>query len=602
MDEEKIRYIEELISLPVFYYPTISWDKSKVAFYWDVTGKYELYVKNIETGKIKKVSDGQLPPSPTSPISWSRDDKYIVVGIDKGGNEQYDIYAFEIETCKLIKVTESEGQNRPGQFSHDNKKLIVNSTREGQMNLYILDWETKGIRKLTDFDNPVHGGIWTKDDKWIYFMTNEVEDLRNLDIYRIRSDGTGKERFLGMEDGSRDYITDISSNNLAAITSDFSGLWQPGVLNLNTKEIKWFGDGEHEEFAVKFSSNNRYLLTTKSINAEQRPFLYEVESGKRLDLELPKGVYYTTQFAGENKLLLEYSSPTHRKRMLLYDIEKSSYKVFQEAEYGLLNPENFSDAECVRYKSKDGTEIEAILYKPKDIEEGEKVPAIVFPHGGPYSQSTLSFDIYAQCFASWKLAVILPNFRGSAGYGKNFADALTGDWGGKDADDILASAEYLKNFDWIDSNRIAIAGISYGAYAVYYQMVRNPNVWRAGIAWNGITDLLKLYEEVMPHTKYILHRYLGDPNKNKNLWIERSPITYANNFRGPLLMIHGINDPRCPVSQARLFREKLIELGFREGKDFEYHELAEEGHGSFAKEQRREALKIMLDFLRRKLL
>jgi len=321
MVKEKISHIEELISLPVFYYPTVSWDKSKVAFYWDRTGKHELYVKDIETGETRKISNGQLPPSPTSPINWSRDDKYIVVGIDKGGNEQYDLYAFEIETGKFIEVTKSEGQNYPGQFSHDGKKMIIKSTRERQMNLYILDWQSKRIKQITDFENPVMGGIWTNDDKWIYFMGNESKDLRNQDIYRIRPDRTRRERFLRIEEGSRDYITDISSNNLAAITSDFSGVWQPGILNLDTKKIKWLGDGEHEEFSGKFSPSHKYLLTIKSINAEQRPFLYEIDNGKRLDLEVPKGVYYTTQFAGENKILLEYSAPTHRKRILLYNIK-----------------------------------------------------------------------------------------------------------------------------------------------------------------------------------------------------------------------------------------------------------------------------------------
>jgi dipeptidyl aminopeptidase/acylaminoacyl peptidase len=286
--------------------------------------------------------------------------------------------------------------------------------------------------------------------------------------------------------------------------------------------------------------------------------------------------------------------------MLLYDIEKGRSRVFQDAEYGSINPSDFSDAECVKYKSKDGTEIEAILYKPKDIKPNEKVPAVVFVHGGPYGQDTLRFDIYAQFITSLGFAVLQPNFRGSIGYGKAFKEAVIKDWGGKDAEDVVTGAEYLKKMDWIDGNRIVVAGGSYGGYATYWQMVRYPEVWGGGIAWVGITDLLKLYEESMPHFKYFLRESMGDPEKDRDLWIERSPITHAKNLKSPLLIVHGVNDPRCPISQARIFRDKLIELGLKEGKDFEYIELSKEGHGSTDKEQKIRIFKLMAEFLRQR--
>lgn len=590
---------EELMGLPIFYFPSVSWDKSRIAFFWDRTGRHELYVKDIETGKVKQISHGELPRSPESPIIWSRDDRWLITGIDTGGNEQHDLYGFDLKTGEFIEITKSSGQNYPGEFSPDNKKLIFFSTRKKQMNLYILDLKTKKISQLTDFDNPVMSGLWTKDGEWIYFITNESKDLRNSDIYRVRPDGTELERFLSLKEGSEDSISDISHNNLALITSDFSGFYQPGILDLKTKEIRWPGDGKHEEFAGEFSPDDRYLLSIKCINAEWRPFLYEVDTGKRLDLNLPKGVYSSVQFAGKDKIFLIHSSPTNRGRMILYNIKDNNYEVFQEAEYGKIKREDFSDAECIKYKSWDGTEIEAILYKPRDIQE--RVPGIVFVHGGPKAQDVLSFDSYAQSLASSGFAVLQPNYRGSSGYGKAFSDALIKDWGGKEGEDIASGVEYLKNLDWIDGERIAVAGGSYGGYSTYWQVVKYPQVWKAGAALVGITDLLKMYKESMPHFKYFLRLYLGDPEKNRKLWMERSPITHIKNFRGPLLIIHGINDPRCPVSQARIFRDRLIELGFKEGKDFEYKEFGEEGHGSTDKTQRVKMFKIMLDFLKRKL-
>lgn len=593
--------VEELISLPIFYSTRISWDESKIAFYWNKTGRHELYVKDIETGRTEQISNGQLSRSPGTPIIWSRDNRYLIMGIDKGGNEQHDIFAFDLRSKKFLEISKSEGQNYPGEFSPDNKMMLFSSTRKNQMNIYIIDWNTKKVHQLTNFDNPAMGGLWTKDGEWIYFSTNESKNLRNEDIYRIKPDGSNLERFLRLKEGSSETFSDISKDNLAAITSDYGGLYQPGIINLKTKEIKWLGDNSHEEITGKFSSDGRYLITLKCINAEWRPSLYEVSSGKKLALNLPNGFYYSAQFADKEKIFFMHSNPTHRSRMLLYDIKNGEFEVFQDAEYGNINPDNFSDAKCVKYKSRDGTEIEAVLYRPKGIRKGEKVPAIVFVHGGPKSQSILSFHVYAQCLASSGFAVLQPNYRGSIGYGNKFSDALIKDWGGKEAEDIASGGEYLQTLNWIKGDKIGIAGASYGGYSTYWQMVKYPHLWKAGVAWVGITDLLKMYEESMPHFKYFLRFYLGDPEENKNLWIERSPITHISNFKGPLLILHGVNDPRCPISQARIFRDKLIESGFKEGKHFEYQEFGEEGHGSSDREQRVKVFRLMLDFLKRKL-
>lgn len=131
-------------------------------------------------------------------------------------------------------------------------------------------------------------------------------------------------------------------------------------------------------------------------------------------------------------------------------------------------------------------------------------------------------------------------------------------------------------------------------------MVAAPEIWKAGIAWMGITDLRKLYDSSMPHFKYILRYFMGDPEENAELWRNRSAITHAANLAAPLLIIHGVSDPRCPIEQARLFRDKLIELNFNEGEHFEYEELIKEGHGSVDQEQKIRIFELMAGFLERK--
>jgi dipeptidyl aminopeptidase/acylaminoacyl peptidase len=128
-----------------------------------------------------------------------------------------------------------------------------------------------------------------------------------------------------------------------------------------------------------------------------------------------------------------------------------------------------------------------------------------------------------------------------------------------------------------------------------------PELWTTGIAWIGITDLHRLFEDDMPHFQHQLLTQMGDPEENHDLWRDRSPIEHVDAIERPLCMIHGVNDPRCPVDQARLFREALEERGWEAGEDFEYHELGEEGHGSTDVEKKIRVFGLLEDYLERRL-
>ena len=126
----------------------------------------------------------------------------------------------------------------------------------------------------------------------------------------------------------------------------------------------------------------------------------------------------------------------------------------------------------------------------------------------------------------------------------------------------------------------------------------------AGIAWIGVTELEDMYENTMPHFKTeLMEKYLGRPDENPDLYEERSPVTYVENLSAPTLLIHGVNDRRVPVSQARIFRDALEETGFEagEGGDYEYEELGEEGHASTDIDQKIRAFEILDDFLQRRM-
>jgi dipeptidyl aminopeptidase/acylaminoacyl peptidase len=222
-------------------------------------------------------------------------------------------------------------------------------------------------------------------------------------------------------------------------------------------------------------------------------------------------------------------------------------------------------------------------------------------HGGPTGQFFRGFDPYAQFLADAGYVVIQPNVRGSTGYGVEFRDMALKDWGGGDLDDIEAAAEYLKNLPEVDAERIGVWGGSYGGYMTFMAVTKKPQLWKAAVAWVGITDLKKLYDSSMEHFKAYFVQQMGLPEENAELWADRSAINFAHQMTSHLFILHGVNDPRCPIEQARIFRDKLVELGKVEGQDFKYVELGEEGHGSASIEQKIRGYKLLLDYFQRHL-
>jgi len=288
--------------------------------------------------------------------------------------------------------------------------------------------------------------------------------------------------------------------------------------------------------------------------------------------------------------------------------------VLVEAEYGPFEPDDFADAEYFTVDS-DGvpeTSAEAVDHDPyEELEIGALLydsgdrpsPLIVNPHGGPRARDQQSFDLYTQVLVSQGYSVLQVNYRGSTGRGREFVESLIDDWGGAEQGDVAIAAEHVAEYDWIDDDRVVVFGGSYGGYSAYWQMVQYPDLYDAGIAWIGLTDLEEMFETTMPHFRTeLMEKYLGTPEENPDLYEERSPITYADNLDAPLLLVHGVNDRRVPVSQARLFSDALDELGYEEGEDgdYEYRELGEEGHASSDQDQKLRMFRLLTEFLDRR--
>jgi dipeptidyl aminopeptidase/acylaminoacyl peptidase len=604
--KEKKYTIDTLSKIPQIYAPIASHSKDKVAFYWDKTGKLELYTVDLKTNKIQQVSHGECPRAIRAGFVWTRDDENLIFAKDKDGDENHNLIKINIKSGKTESLTNTTGvQNYAADTSVDGKYLVIISTRKGgQLNLFRLDMKTKEVKQLTDHANPTWGGCsWNPKHDWIAYNVNETEDLRNMDIWLVKPDGSEKKKIVCVKEGSEDTVVEWNRDGrLLAFTTDGYEMKQPGVYNLETGKIKLLG-GEIEETAAGFSEDGKKLVCLRNYDATVFPVIYEVKIGKCDETKFPEGLVSSVQYALNDQFLIApLNTPTIPSALVAYDLKRETIKYLIEPQYGNADPEFFVTPERIRYKSSDGLEIPAILYQPKNIPKGKSLPTLIMPHGGPTGQYFFNFDIFGQILANEGYILLLPNIRGSTGYGRKFQDMNLMDWGGKDLEDVASGAEYLKSLPYVNKARIGIFGGSYGGYMTFIAVTKKPELWAAACAWVGISHLKTFYERSQPHFKYFIRMNMGDPEKNGKLWEDRSALNFAQNIKCPILMIHGVHDPRCPVQESRQFRDKLVELDKKEGKDFEYVEFGEEGHGAYTDmSMRTRDFKIILDFFNRKL-
>lgn len=602
--------IEELARLPSFAAITPSHSGDKIAFFWDKTGRFEIYTMDLRTREVRQMTDGQAPKGLRAGMVWTRDDAAIIFAKDKDGDEQNNLFLLDRESGQVRQLNDDpRTQEYAGDVHPDNNRMAVMSNRAGQMNVFTIDLETKEWKQLTDFKAPAMAGKWSKDGQWLTFATNESSNLKNQDGYLLRHDGSEFKKVFSITEGSRESLGDWHPDSRRiAVNSDNSGTGRPGILDLESGDVRWFGKEGIDEFASEFSESGEWLLTIRNEDSSLKPLLYNVETGEERELALPGGMAMGGGFVlGDTKLLVQHTAANRRGELLLYDLATDTYETILAAEYGSIDPDLFVKDEYVKYPSFDGQLVPAILYKPHGAgENGEKLPAIIHVHGGPTGQFFRGFDLYAQFLVASGFVVLEPNVRGSTGYGVTWRDCNIKDWGGGDLEDVAAGADFLKTLDYVDPDRIGVFGGSYGGFMSFIAVVKKPDLFKVGVPWIGITDLHLLYEEDMEHFRYYFRQQMGDPEEDRALWRDRSAIEFADQLKAKLLILHGTNDPRCPITQARIFRKRILELGKREGTgpedDFEYHEFDDEGHGpsgDIAGKIR--TYRLVADFLQRRL-
>src|SRR5438309_1241523 len=224
----------------------------------------------------------------------------------------------------------------------------------------------------------------------------------------------------------------------------------------------------------------------------------------------------------------------------------------------LFSQLRLAQADYVHFKSKDGTSVSGYLYKPVDYAPGKKVPTLLNPHGGPVGQYSASFYHLAQLYAANGYAVLLPNPRGSSGYGQKFCEAIFADWGNKDFQDDMAMVDYAVAQGIANPEKLGVGGWSYGGMSTDF-IIAQTTRFKAAISGAGIALMTSGYG----HDQYIrdYDSELGRPWENKAVWEKISPYYRVNNITTPTLFMGGDVDWNVPIIGGEQMYQALKSLG-----------------------------------------
>ncbi|HYG60746.1 MAG TPA: S9 family peptidase, partial [Symbiobacteriaceae bacterium] len=322
----------------------------------------------------------------------------------------------------------------------------------------------------------------------------------------------------------------------------------------------------------------RRLLYSVNEDGFTRPYLQDLTSGDMIALPpaLGEGVIATYAISPDgNKLACRMSAANLAPECYVHDLVAGTTTRLTYSLLGGIDEADLRVPELVRFPTFDGRLIPGWLYKPRDLAAGARIPAVLVLHGGPEGQEQPDYGPQYQYLLDQGIAVLAPNIRGSTGYGKTYQRLILRDWGGGDLKDLEACAQYLRSLPWVDPERIAVMGGSYGGFATLQAVTRLPEYWACGVDFCGPSNLVTLTRSVPPTWRAMLKDWVGDPEEDREMLVERSPITYVDNVRCPLLVLQGAMDPRVVKAESDQMVERLRDRGI----PVEYLVFEDEGHG-----------------------
>lgn len=577
----------------------------------DEANKRHVMVKEVATGKVIRAVEEKKEL--IRGYGWINDER-IVYLMDRGGDENYHIYAANIDGGNNVDLTPFEGvQAGILNLLKEQKDYIIISLNKDNKQIfepYKVNVNSGELEKLytnEDVSNPISDYNFDKDgvlrgyskmvngiNQEYYFKPSGVTDFKLFHTTKWDDSFSVLAFNYASENPDDAYVlTNLDSDKARIVLYDFkakkvlkevysNASFDASIIGISRNrnwEIDYLGyEGEktiiepvstafkkiHKDVTTQFP-NYEFSITAKTDKEDQ--YLILIQSDKLY------GKYYNYETASG-------------KLTLLYELMPQ------------LKEEDMAEVRPISFKSRDGLTIYGYITLPKEALAGKKVPLIVNPHGGPQGiRDSWGFNPESQLFASRGYATLQVNFRISGGYGKEFFRAGFKQIGRKVMDDVEDGVHYVVEKGWVDKDNIAIYGGSHGGYATLMGLIKTPDLYKAGVDYVGVANIFTFFDsfpEYWKPYKEMVKEIWYDLDKPEEAAIakEVSPVFHLDKIKAPLFVVQGANDPRVKIAES----DQIVKALRDKGVDVPYMVKYDEGHG-FAKEANSiEFYKAMLGF------
>jgi dipeptidyl aminopeptidase/acylaminoacyl peptidase len=569
-------------------------------------GKYIAFVKpwnNTRNVYVKGVTEpfsaARLLTTETKrPVAgflWTRDSKFIVFAKDHDGDENFNVYAVDpsakpeagaeappsrdLTGLKGVRVALYEAPKSDPDILY----IGLNDRDKAWHDLYklrISTGEKTLVRKNTD---RITG--WVFDLKGQLRMATRSADNGDTEFLRVDEDKFTKIYSCSVfetcgplhfhPDNNRIYIETNKDADLISLA-----LLDPATGNV--EQVESDPQGKVDLGGALFSEANDELIETWYVADRAKIYFKNKAFGADnhwIEHHYPDHeIRVVSRTRDENLWLVTVVSDREPGETVLFDRKARTltpqFKIWEK-----LPREELAEMKSVTYKSSDGLEIPAYLTLPRGV-PARNLPALVIPHGGPWGRDNWGYNPLAQFFANRGYAVLMPNFRGSTGYGRKFLDAGNLEWGRKMQDDVTWGIKYMVAEGIADPKRVGILGGSYGGYATLAGVAFTPDLYAAAVDIVGPSNLITLLDSIPPYweaARKVFYLRMGNPTtpEGKQLLMDESPLNSADKIKTPLLVAQGANDPRVNKREAEQIVIALRDRGF----PVEYILAPDEGHG-----------------------
>jgi dipeptidyl aminopeptidase/acylaminoacyl peptidase len=579
-------------------------DSKTIAFVSNISGRNNIWLVPTEGGWPTQltVSDQRQ----TSP-AWSPDGKWIAYISDYDGDEQWDIFFVSPKTGQVVNITKTRDISEENPTWSPDGRYLAYTVKPQTSSVYEIDIfdtlmrNTRHLTTGTPKDKMNVNPVWSADGKRITYTQLQAKGTdSNIFVSDIAS---GKSTLMTPHQGENTYYANEFSpdGKYLFITSNAgNGYDNVGLIDTSSKKIDWLTQDKWEISAGNFSPDGKSVTWTANVDGNTDIYLHDLSSGKTTSLPLPKGVNglggAESAFTRDGaRILYHHNGPTLPNNIWVYSMAGGESQQITKALVAGVRPDDMVEPFLVHYPSRDGKwTVSAFVYVPYNMARNGQNAAVVYVHGGPSAQTVNSFSRIIQHLVNQGYMVIAPNYRGSTGYGKEFQQANLFDMGGGDLQDVLAAADWINQTGYLDPKKIALMGGSYGGYMTMMGVTKAPDVWAAGVPILPFVNYFTEMANEDPALREMDLATMGDPEKNKELLHDRSPIFFVNQIKAPLLLLAGGNDPRCPKEEA----QQVVDAVKKRGGVAEYKVYENEGHGFARMENQIDAYRRVSDFLK----